>query len=261
MMVKVIFVLCLSYLNIAKSFISPKVTARSSIPVYSQPGSYENLLRQARERHGKASPFRKQSPPPAAAAPATKTSPTQQSNPVKVQTPTPVKTIKKNKNGLPFDDAMYDNIKIVVEKITRRLRSENALTMEEFISFEKAVLAIIEDSEAVMTPKIEAAFKKTNKPLETTSDPSNTSITTTTNENGSNANADNNEISTKAFDLFKGVGSTWIVPNMEKMSTEEYYAALNKRMAGVRQKLAQEGLLRTGKGEDYTETLNKRSKK
>jgi hypothetical protein len=52
----------------------------------------------------------------------------------------------KSKSNLPFNDATYENMKYVIEKLTARMKSETPLTKDELRKFESAISAIITDA-------------------------------------------------------------------------------------------------------------------
>lgn len=58
----------------------------------------------------------------------------------------------------------------------------------------------------------------------------------------------------KIFDVFRG--GSWKVQNMEKMTTEEYYAALNEKMKEVQAKRRAEGFGKED-SEKYRKSLNR----
>jgi hypothetical protein len=58
------------------------------------------------------------------------------------------------------------------------------------------------------------------------------------------------------FTPFHGQGSTWNIDGMDKMSTVEYYAALNKRNAEIQAYRKQSGLSGPRDVDDYLASLN-----
>eukprot|EP01041_Mallomonas_annulata_P002167 gene2167-4216_t len=238
-----------------ESYIIPKQVIRRSLAIKSDsttaPGSYEEMLRQARER--RASTGSSSTPRQAASQP--KPIP---SAPQKQVTPPPAPAKKPNRQGLPFDDDMYTHLKYAIEKISSRLRSDKPLSIEELNKFETAVNAIIADmgvapsgtsSQMPVIPAVQAKKAQLqNTPYKPPQEPRSNSKQVVENE-------DTTELP-KAFDALRGVGSTWHVPDSDKMTTEEYYSALNQRLADVKSKLSAEGLLGTGKGDVYIEMLN-----
>jgi hypothetical protein len=60
-----------------------------------------------------------------------------------------------------------------------------------------------------------------------------------------------------AFDALKGLKSTWEIPGSDYMTTEEYYAAINKRIADMKKKRRQiEGHTAT-MVQDYFDSLSR----
>lgn len=147
-----------------------------------------------------------------------------------------------NSNDLPFTDAMYDHFQYVISKITTRVKTGIPLTTTEIDRFEKSVTAIIQDSK-----------KKVGLPVVKSAKPTNSVL----------PNKVSSDLSKKGeFDKLKGLSSTWEVEGMDSMTTEEYYAALNKRNIAIndeRKKKAGPGYDRNP-GDDYIEGLNKRNK-
>jgi hypothetical protein len=93
--------------------------------------SYEEMMEQAtlkkQQRTGSLPPRKVPAAAPATTIPGY--------NPPKVST-----------GGLPFNDAQYDDLKYIIEKLTRKIKSDVSLTPEELIKFENAVEAVIADA-------------------------------------------------------------------------------------------------------------------
>ena len=60
----------------------------------------------------------------------------------------------------------------------------------------------------------------------------------------------------EVFAPFYGTGGTWNIEGMENMTTEEYYAAINKRNADI--KAARKGLSGPNEADNYLSSLSKR---
>jgi len=132
-------------------------------------------------------------------------------------------------DGLPFDDEMYDHLKYVIGVLTARMKSEKPLTDNELKRFKVSIDAIILDSKEDSSESYDDYSNDNsynedevdNYEQEEASSPLAIS-------NNPQASSDN------PFNQFRG--STWNFDNMEDMTTEEYYDALNKRLADMKQK-------------------------
>lgn len=258
----------LIWLNTFEAFIQlPNGKSAHVVVNRAASGSYEEMLRKARERRGQP-----QQPNPsdpalkkeATADPPRKVAPQVQQALVSSSPPK-----KPNKDGLPFDDDMYKHLKFVIEKITARLRSENALSAEDVKKLETSINAILTDngfiSPAGMSYSDEnsVAGDVISPTANSVQVPREMSIDAISTKSTSSANTQKaTDFVAESFDSLKGIGSTWnLVPNIDKLTTEEYYGELNKKLAEIRRRLDSEGLTGTGKGNDYLDNLNSRKPK
>ena len=92
---------------------------------------------------------------------------------------------------------MYDKMKFVIEKLTAKIKYNHSLSQAELVIFEQYVHEIIDEAKMYESQKAARV----------------------------------NESS--AFEELKGLGNTWNIDGMESMTTEEYYAALNKRNSQI----------------------------
>lgn len=225
---------------------------------------------------------------PAAAEPATS----------QVTMPPPAATAprKPSPDGLPFDDEMYDNIKYAIDKITGRVKSPNVLTTAELQKFENAILAIIADSKGLSPPPPQQPQAQASRaPLQSKAPPpvatdqsKRTRILQSPEipvvkgpdrgdgikptsaghswqqeenkwsqqlkDNASGADLDLDE-----NDLSVGSAASWSIPGMETMSKDEYYAAINKRVAQAKALRKASGEVIGPRSRDlYEESLNSR---
>ena len=124
-----------------------------------------------------------------------------------------------NDNGLPFSDAVYDHFKYVIAKITNRVKSGFPLTLDEINKFESSVNAIITDAKG-----------KAGLPI---SKPSSNTIPSKATSSSNAPVLKKKQTSNTEFSALEGLSSTWEVKGMDDMTTEEYYAALNKRSIDI----------------------------
>ena len=192
--------------------------------------TYQEMLEQAKLRkQGQVPPS-----PPASRPSAPPKKAVQNSTPIS-NAPKPRKI---NADGLPFDDKIYAHMKFALEKLSGRLKSKTALTQEELAKLEEAITAIKNDA-------IGEDFASNSQDKASPQG-------TLSSSNGSGKLLG-------SFENFRGQSSTWEVPGMEKMSVEQYYQALNQRLAGVRNKLKEEGLIGPTAG-NYIDSLSQKRK-
>jgi len=191
--------------------------------------------------------------------------PTYQSSPEVVEQE---ETDEENENGLPFSDAIYDEMKFVISKLSDRLKYKLVLSQKDFERFEASVLSILRDARRKaglpVTPSTPTIARATASPSALFTPPqvtqmpqssSSTSMTTITTTSPKKAGVKSDE----AFNSLKGKSSTWHVEGMDNMSTEEYYDALNKRNSAVRAQLKITSGSERNSGDKYLDSLSKRT--
>jgi hypothetical protein len=144
-------------------------------------------------------------------------------------------------DDLPFTDEMYDHLKYVIGALTARMKSEKPLTESELKRFKGSIDAIILDSkedsyqnDTYDNSDDSNSFYNENEDDSINYEQEETS-NTNTNTNTLKASASTTEtIGDNPFSQFRG--STWNFDNMEDMSTEEYYDALNERLAAMKKR-------------------------
>ena len=152
--------------------------------------------------------------------------------------PTSAPTTRKEKSNLPFDDEIYEHLKFVISKLTAKIKSDVSLTPDELVRFKQAVDRIVADAVGESPPSENASIAASNVAVKSTT-------------------KDNVPDPSSPFSLMHGKTSTWEVDNMENMTTEEFYDAINKRNAEIRARLkASRPRVET---DDYFEHLNSRS--
>lgn len=152
--------------------------------------------------------------------------------------PTSAPTTRKEKSNLPFDDEIYEHLKFVISKLTAKIKSDVSLTPDELVRFKQAVDSIVADAIGEIPPSENASIAASNVAEKSTT-------------------KDNVPDPSSPFSLMHGKTSTWEVDNMENMTTEEFYDAINKRNAEIRARLkASRPRVET---DDYFEHLNSRS--
>jgi len=154
-------------------------------------------------------------------------------------------------SGLPFSDKLYDDLKFVISKISARMKSESAMSKDELDRFKKSVDSIIKDSK-----KGSNSVPSSNLPRMTNFDDEEEAPEVDYDLSEGIAESGTSRGAGTPFGAFHGSVSTWDIPNSDNMNTQEFYAAVNKRIANVKQ------TLRTTIGTDYNpannyeETLN-----
>ena len=180
-------------------------------------------------------------------------------------------TRASNPNELPFDDEMYDNLKLVIGKITQRMKSAKVLTSDEIRKFDDAVKAIVTDSQGMASPNPPNPSFTSSPQIQQQASPTPPSPsspspqanfltfqpevvrgpdrgdrlkpsspgTSWVDEQGkwSKQLKDTAAANDKDFndrDLDVGRAASWQIPGMESMSSDEYYAAINKRVAAAK---------------------------
>lgn len=148
-------------------------------------------------------------------------------------------TTRKEKSNLPFDDEIYEHLKFVISKLTAKIKSDISLTPDELVRFKQAVDRIVADAVGEEPP------------------PSGIASIAASNVAEKSTSRDDVPDPSSPFSLMHGKTSTWEVDNMENMTTEEFYDAINKRNAEIRTRLkASRPRVET---DDYFASLNSRS--
>jgi len=154
--------------------------------------------------------------------------------------PQVIKSNDEDLDDLPFTDEMYDHLKYVIGVLTARMKSEKPLTESELKRFKGSIDAIILDSkeDSYQNDTYDNNDDSNSFYNENDEDDSinyEQEETSNTNTNTLKASAATTEtIANNPFSQFRG--STWNFDNMEDMSTEEYYDALNERLAAMKKK-------------------------
>lgn len=191
----------------------------------------------ARARAAKAQKAGGQAPPPTSAALPPKPAATLPPKPAATLPPKPKAAPAK---GLPFTDEMYDNLKIAINTITGRMKSEKPLTSAEIQKFSVAVSAIVEDA-GFEAPKKSAppAFAPPKKKAQARSADSDDS--TIIWGPGEGPRSTETPDANSPFSPLHGLKSMWQVPGMESMDTETYYRKINERNTEMKQIRKQRG--------------------
>eukprot|EP01038_Epipyxis_sp_PR26KG_P007228 gene7228-9859_t len=184
-------------------------------------------------------------------------------------------TSDEEDNNLPFTDEMYDHLKYVIGKLTSKMRSDISLTPSELERFRLSMEHIIADANG-FTYHDHAMVDRDNtpQPVQNTINYDNrgtdggslSRVAVLANEinqqkqieSQTKINKNDNDDFPEEFEAFKGMKSTWVVPNQENMTTEEYYKAVNARIAEVKQKRRAEGYGAPGDADNYLKSLSKR---
>ena len=146
-----------------------------------------------------------------------------------------------SRDGLPFSDNIYQHLKYVLEQLSSRLKGQSSLSEDDL---EKLLISIQE----IRRDSLEGS---SNIPLDTAL-PNPVGYIPEARQQVEKPAGEGS-----SFTAFKGLKSTWEVPNMEKLSVEEYYKALNARLADVRQQLKVQG----GIGDTSLQYINQLSKR
>jgi hypothetical protein len=178
-----------------------------------------------------------------------------------------VTSSSSSSNGLPFSDEMYEEIKFCIGQLTKRIKSKESLSPADISSLERSVHAIIADAReggglppaptaAISTPTPASSPEIVGIPQEPSSRfkaPATRSPLADGHLARARANAEKegNTFSELAGD------SSWVVPGMEEMNTEEYYKAVNARIQLVKEKRKNVGEAIGGQSVDnYFDKLN-----
>lgn len=231
--------------QVVRALIVPRVQTVQWRLASNKAGSYQEMLRRAQESKGVASVQRQQQETLEA----------------------PIPSLKGNRGGLPFSDEMYEHLKFAIEKLSARIKSDAALTPQELDKLRLAVDRIILDANipnvAFASSSSEAERAASMQPsaspqAEYYKQPSPTSnraaiYTDPDEEDGEMDNDDDDEVGAdNAAAVFfhkpddkvlpewlqdiAGTKNSWNVPNMESMSTEEYYRTINSRLTEMKVK-------------------------
>jgi len=145
-------------------------------------------------------------------------------------------------NGLPFTDEIYEHLKYVISKLSTRMKSQNPLTNEEFDKFSKSISAIIDDIK-INTPEVLTLESAQEVDWEGQQGEELSSVHDSRDSSPAVSSAGKIPVESRqsldmkdkdAFSAFKGSKSTWQIPGMDKMTTKEYYEAINQRLGEIR---------------------------
>jgi len=182
------------------------------------------------------------------------------------------KPVRGPQGGLPFTDELYEDLKFVVGKLTAKIKSDTSMTSEDLEKFRLSVNNILSDALdedveipaiPVETASLTAENGDSTKAQQATEPkpPQPAAPKATEVDNEPDAGAGPVTTAEEAFSGLRGKTSTWEVDGMENMTTEEFYAALNKRNADVRKRLRDSGIVSGGaqQVDDYLAGLNSRA--
>jgi len=168
-------------------------------------------------------------------------------------------------DDLPFTDEMYDHLKYVIGVLTARMKSEKPLTESELKRFKGSIDAIILDSKEDSYQNDTYDNSDDSSYNENEDDSINYEQEETSNSNTNTntlkaSSATKETIGDNPFSQFRG--STWNFDNMEDMSTEEYFDALNERLAAMKKKKLEvyERDELNNPSESYFENLSKKNR-
>ena len=249
------------------------------------PGSYQDRLQRARVEAGM--PQAPMAPKPAAPAYVP---------PLEAPMPS---MAKGNPSGLPFSDEMYSKLKFVIEKLSGRMKSEAALSWEELEQFKSDVDHIILDANipnvAFVRRKNDAALGFPAPPAAPThqaqvrppspqanpqvrySKPVSPRAIVLDEDEDTDFEDEISDENLSAVQVrggesgvpeqipewmgdLAGTQSSWNVPGMKNMNTEEYYKAVNQRLTNMKALRKQLGEVSPDPGGDYIAQLNKRNR-
>jgi len=198
----------------------------------------------------------------------------------------PIPSLTGNPNGLPFSDEMYDKLKFVIEKLSGRMKSEAALSWDDLDRFRAAVDHIILDANipnvayvrrindgftdasggqaappthSAQVRRQESRPSRPQSPQARFDDPDADEIMSENRLAPGEKRGAGEEIPGWMEDI-AGVKSTWNVPGMQSMSTEEYYQSINQRITDMKVKRKEMGVYDPEPGRSYLDSLNKRNR-
>jgi hypothetical protein len=265
MILLVVYFLCFASADSYRSSINTANRFRCSSLNSDNLGSYEKMLQQARQK--KVQNINKSTQSSSSSVEISRDFNPQQTvkETVKQVKITPV-VITKPKSEFPFDDELYEHLKYVINKLTSKIKSDISLNEEELVKFERSVEVILADAKHEEIEQVEVEdvvyqqvdFEKEeiievnqlqrqqlqqrqllSTPIETTA--TTTTIATTTSNTQKTNNNNQNSKQNQPFQQFNGMKSTWQVPGIEQMDSEEFYKKLNQRNAEVRMQRRKEG--------------------
>jgi len=161
----------------------------------------------------------------------------------KVVQSTSASTTTKDRSNSPFNDEIYEHLKFVISKLTAKIKSDISLTPGELVRFKEAVDRIVADAVVGEVPPPSSSAENDYIAA------GNVAAKSTTRNDVPDPSS--------PFSLMHGKSSTWEVDDMDSMTTEEFYDAINKRNAEIRARLkASRPRIET---EDYFAHLNNRN--
>jgi hypothetical protein len=166
-----------------------------------------------------------------------------------------------NVSGLPFDDELYSHLKYVIEKLTGRMKSSTILTPDEFRMFEESVKIIIQDARgggdvAVSSAPTVAASATATATARAAAVPLAPPTPTPARAPATAVSKPQPTPKTEKSSVY--AAGSWDIEGMETMTSDEYYSALNKRIAESKAKRKAAGETIGGRSSDlYQESLNR----
>ena len=197
----------------------------------------------------------------------------------------PIPSLVGNPGGLPFSDEMYSHLKFVIEKLSARMKGETALTFDELTKFKDSVERIVLDANipnvafvrriegqaadtgAVPAPPASAARRVVAPQPQVSSfdddddaDEVGAGNSAVVYRQAGKRDGEGGEDIPRWMEDIAGTQSTWNVPNMKGLSTEQYYEAVNQRLSAMKNKRKEMGQWEPEPGGSYIDSINKRNR-
>jgi hypothetical protein len=159
--------------------------------------------------------------------------------PVKTNSPTSTSASSKPRDGVPFSDDIYDKLQFVITTLTKRMKGKEVLSKNDLHQLENDINALLNDAGIGKGKGVGKDFDFDSMPMDL------------------KAELGENNIFAQEF---KGANS-WRIPGMEKMSTDEYYRAIQQRIRRMKEQRQATGERTGGQSvDDYFAILNSKNR-
>lgn len=155
--------------------------------------------------------------------------------------------LDKESASITFSDEMYEHLKIIISKLTAKIKHDISLSPQELISLKRSIDAVISEAQGVGLPSHRLSSKISTS---VQSAALKSSILPLGKESTLN--------SLNPFEGFSDLRSTWNVPGMDDMTTDQYYSALNDRNRRIQEARKESGDHRPDEYQHFIATLSRK---
>eukprot|EP01040_Poterioochromonas_malhamensis_P003882 gene3882-4149_t len=131
----------------------------------------------------------------------------------------------------PFSDEIYEHLKTIISKLTAKIKHDISLSPQELLSLKNSIDSVISDAHRSIRAKdTVSSIERSDDQLD----------------------------SQDRFSSMSGLRTTWNLPGMENMTTEQYYKALNDRNLRIQQARKEAGDQRPDEYQHFITSLSRK---